>query len=298
MRHRIFKNIVKQGFQGMWRNRTMGLASVGSITAVLVILGMVLIIVLSINNVVIETKNKFDVIQVFLDDNADEEQLTKIENRIKETDGVNSVVFQSKEQALNIMKKEWGDEGYLLEGLEENPLPNSYVIQLKDIKYADNVVDKIKGMSGIEEIKYYKDIIDKMLTVSRYIKIGGIAIIAILMFISVFIISNTIKITVAARRREISIMKYVGATNGYIRGPFIIEGILLGVVGAGLSILIVNFGYKYLFKVINERLYIIFTVYLVSPYVLFQDIVIIFLAIGIGIGVLGSLLSLKRFLDV
>jgi cell division transport system permease protein len=93
-------------------------------------------------------------------------------------------------------------------------------------------------------------------------------------------------------------MKYVGATNGYIRGPFIIEGILLGVVGAGLSILIVNFGYKYLFKVINERLYIIFTVYLVSPYVLFQDIVIIFLAIGIGIGVLGSLLSLKRFLDV
>ncbi|MBE6081466.1 MULTISPECIES: permease-like cell division protein FtsX [Tissierellales] len=298
MRHRIFKNIVKQGFQGMWRNRTMGLASVGSITAVLVILGMVLIIVLSINNVVIETKNKFDEIQVFLDDNADEEQLTKIENRIKETDGVNSVVFQSKEQALNIMKKEWGDEGYLLEGLEENPLPNSYVIQLKDIKYADNVVDKIKGMSGIEEIKYYKDIIDKMLTVSRYIKIGGIAIIAILMFISVFIISNTIKITVAARRREISIMKYVGATNGYIRGPFIIEGILLGVVGAGLSILIVNFGYKYLFKVINERLYIIFTVYLVSPYVLFQDIVIIFLAIGIGIGVLGSLLSLKRFLDV
>ena len=180
MRHRIFKNIVKQGFQGMWRNRTMGLASVGSITAVLVILGMVLIIVLSINNVVIETKNKFDEIQVFLDDNADEEQLTKIENRIKETDGVNSVVFQSKEQALNIMKKEWGDEGYLLEGLEENPLPNSYVIQLKDIKYADNVVDKIKGMSGIEEIKYYKDIIDKMLTVSRYIKIGGIAIIAIL----------------------------------------------------------------------------------------------------------------------
>lgn len=105
MRHRIFKNIVKQGFQGMWRNRTMGLASVGSITAVLVILGMVLIIVLSINNVVIETKNKFDEIQVFLDDNADEEQLTKIENRIKETDGVNSVVFQSKEQALNIMKR-------------------------------------------------------------------------------------------------------------------------------------------------------------------------------------------------
>jgi len=105
-------------------------------------------------------------------------------------------------------------------------------------------------------------------------------------------------ITVAARKREINIMKYVGATNGFIRGPFIIEGILLGVIGSGLSVLAINYGYKYLFSNINEKLYVIFTVYMIPPYGLANDILIMFTAIGVGIGVLGSVLSLRRFLNV
>ena len=298
MKFRIFKNILKQGFVGMWRNRGMGLASIGSITAVLIILGMVLILILSINNVVNETKNQFDEIQVFLEDGLTEDQMNNIKNNINECDGVLSVVFQSKEQALEIMKQDWGDEGYLLEGLDQNPLPSSYIVKLQDIKYADNVVNSLDGIQGIDEIKYYKDIIDKLMAVAKYIRIAGILIIGILMFISVFIISNTIKITVSARKREINIMKYVGASNGYIRGPFIIEGILLGLIGAVLSIVIVNFGYDYLFKIVNEKLYVIFTVYLVPPYLLLKDIIIMFVAIGVGIGTVGSIFSLKRFLNV
>ncbi|WP_233242554.1 permease-like cell division protein FtsX [Sporanaerobacter acetigenes] len=297
MKFRIFKNIVKQGFQGSWRNRGMGLASVGSITAVLIILGMVLIIILSINNVVVETKNKFDEIQIYLEDNVESEKMAEIEDKLKSSEGVTDVYFESKDEALEIMKKDWGEESYLLEGLEENPLPNSYIVKLKDIEYADNVVSKLEGIDGIEEVKYYKDVIEKLLAAANYIKVGGMIIIAILMFISVFIISNTIKITVTARKREINIMKYVGATNGYIRGPFVIEGIILGLVGAGLSILIVNYGYEYLFKVINEKLYVIFTVYLVAPHALLNDIIIMFMAIGVGIGTLGSLISLKKFLN-
>lgn len=297
MKFRIFKNIVKQGFQGSWRNRGMGLASVGSITAVLIILGVVLIIILSINNVVVETKNKFDEIQIYLEDNVESEKMAEIEDKLKSSEGVTDVYFESKDEALEIMKKDWGEESYLLEGLEENPLPNSYIVKLKDIEYADNVVSKLEGIDGIEEVKYYKDVIEKLLAAANYIKVGGIIIIAILMFISVFIISNTIKITVTARKREINIMKYVGATNGYIRGPFVIEGIILGLVGAGLSILIVNYGYEYLFKVINEKLYVIFTVYLVAPHALLNDIIIMFMAIGVGIGTLGSLISLKKFLN-
>lgn len=275
----------------------MGLASVGSITAVLIILGMVLIIILSINNVVVETKNKFDEIQIYLEDNVESEKMAEIEDKLKSSEGVTDVYFESKDEALEIMKKDWGEESYLLEGLEENPLPNSYIVKLKDIEYADNVVSKLEGIDGIEEVKYYKDVIEKLLAAANYIKVGGMIIIAILMFISVFIISNTIKITVTARKREINIMKYVGATNGYIRGPFVIEGIILGLVGAGLSILIVNYGYEYLFKVINEKLYVIFTVYLVAPHALLNDIIIMFMAIGVGIGTLGSLISLKKFLN-
>ncbi len=298
MGFRIIKNIIKQGFQGMWRNRGMGLASVSSISAVLMILGIVLILILTINNVVLEMKTKFDEIQVFLEDDLLNEDLDLIETQIKESEGVLSVVFVSKEQGLEIMKEEWENEAYLLEGLEENPLQNSYIIQLKDIEYADNVVKKLKTINGVDDVKYYKDIIDKLMIFANYIRFGGIIIIGILVLVSIFIISNTIKLTVAARKREINIMKYVGATNGYIRGPFIIEGILFGLIGAVFSILLLNYGYEYFFKSVNDKLYVLFTVYLVSPSLLIKDITIMFTVIGVGIGALGSIISLKRFLNV
>lgn len=299
MRFRIFKNIVKQGFQGMWRNRSMGIASVSSISAVLVILGLVLILILSINNAVMETKTKFDEIQVFLEDDLKNEDLDTIEEEIGMKEGVLSVIFHSKEQGLESMKEEWGDDSNLLEGLEDdNPLQDSYIIQLTDIEYADIVVEEIRSIEGVESINYYKDVIDKLMIFSNYIRIGGIVIVGALVLVSVFIIANTIKITVASRKREINIMKYVGATNGYIRGPFIIEGILFGLVGAGISILLINYGYEYFFESVSNKFYVLFTVYLVPPSSLFKDISIIFTSIGVGIGALGSIISLKRFLNV
>lgn len=299
MRFRVIKNIVKQGFQGMWRNRGMGLASVSSISAVLMILGVVLILILTINNVALEMKTKFDEVHVFLEDELTDQDLDSIENSIKESEGVLSVIFQSREQGLEIMKEDWKDDSYVLEGLEhDNPLQNSYIVQLKGIEYADVVVKKLKLIDGIEEVRYYKDIIDKLMIVANYIRLGGMVIIGVLVLVSVFIISNTIKITVSSRKREINIMKYVGATNGYIRGPFIIEGILFGLIGAMLSIALINYGYEYFFKSVNDQLYVLFTVYLVPPSLLIEDIIIIFTAIGVGIGALGSIISLKRFLNV
>lgn len=283
----------------MWRNRGMGLASVGSISAVLMILGIVLVLILSINNLVLEVKTKFDEIQVFLELDLEDKDIEPIEESIKSIEGVLSVVFRSKEQGLEIMKEQWEEESYVLEGLEDdNPLQNSYIIQLKDIKYADSVVETLKSIKGIEDVNYYKDIIDKLMVVANYIRFGGIVLIGILVLVSVFIISNTIKITVASRKREINIMKYVGATNGYIRGPFIIEGILFGLIGAVFSILLINYGYEYFFKSVSDKLYVLLTVYLVPPSLLIKDITIMFTAIGVGIGALGSIVSLKRFLNV
>lgn len=298
MRLRVFKNIIKQGFQGMWRNRGMGLASISSISAVLMILGVVLILILTINNVVLETKTKFDEIQIYLEDDLTSVDLDNIEDKIKDLEGVLSVVFLSKDQGLEIMKEGWEEESYLLEGLEENPLQNSYIIQLRDIKYAEDIVPKLKVIKGVDDVKYYQDIIDKLLVIANYIRFAGIGVIGALVLISIFIISNTIKITVTSRKREINIMKYVGATNGYIRGPFIIEGILFGLIGSILSIAVINYGYEYFFKSVNDKLYLLLTVYLVSPSLLIKDITIIFVAIGVGIGALGSIVSLKRFLNV
>lgn len=299
MKFRIIKNIFKQGFEGLWRNRGMGLASVSSILAVLLILGMVLILVLSINNAVIEIKSQFDLVQVFLDDDISPGEMRKLENFLRENDKVESFELETKEDALENIRESFGEDAYILDGFEEdNSLPNSFIIKLKELEYTDQLVSEIKDLSGIEGVPYYKDLIDKLINISKYIRIGGFIITIVLVAISIFIISNTIKLTVASRKREINIMKYVGATNGYIRGPFILEGIFFGLIAAGLAILVTNFGYEYFFKAIGNELYYMISVYLIPPEVLIKDISIIFLAIGAGIGAVGSIFSLKRYLNV
>ncbi|WP_243414632.1 permease-like cell division protein FtsX [Sporosalibacterium faouarense] len=299
MNFRNLSYMIKQGFVSMWKNRMMSFASVGSVTAALLILGVILLLILNINNIATVTQNQFDEVVVYLEEDVDQSDTERIGDAINEFDGILSVIYQSKEQALEIMKQNLGENGYLLEGLEEeNPLPNSYVIQLKDLKYADDVVMRLEGLTGVEDIRYLKDVLDQLMTIANTVRLGGFIIIGFLILISIFIISNTIKLTVAARKREINIMKYVGATNGFIRGPFVVEGMLLGLIGAVISIAVVYFGYKYLFTVLNEELYVLFTVYLVPYYKIFQDITIIFVSIGVGIGVIGSVLSIRKFLKV
>lgn len=283
----------------MWRNRGMGVASISSISAVLMILGVVLILILSINALVIDTQSKFDEIELFLSDEVTNEEMTAIEDMVRSKEGVLSILYKSKAQALDDYKEQWGDEAYLLDGLEEdNPLPDSYTIQLKDISYADVIVKEARNMDGIEKINYHKEIIDKLMVFANYIRIGGMVVIGALIAVSIFIISNTIKLTVTSRSREINIMKYVGATNGYIKGPFVMEGILFGLIGAGLSIAIVYYGYGYFFNSVNEQIYSIFAIMLVKPSAVLADLAIIFIAIGAGIGAIGSLVSMKRFLNV
>src|SRR5690606_9587868 len=138
MRLRIASNIIKQGFKGVWRNKAMGLASITSITAVLLILGIVLILILSLNNIVLDTRERFDEVQVFLEDEITSAQLEEIEKKAKASNKLVSVTFKSKDEALEEMKEGWGDEGYLLEGLEENPLPHTLILKLKDIEYAED----------------------------------------------------------------------------------------------------------------------------------------------------------------
>ncbi len=298
MKFRIIKNMFKQGFEGMWRNRAMGIASISSILAVLLILGLVLILVLSINNLVINTKGKFDQVKVFLDDDIKPKDLESLENYIRSNSKIESYDFETDEEALENMKEDWGEDAYIFEGLDKNPLPNSFIVKFRNLEDSDRIVEELKKFDGVERIPYYKDEIAKLVKISEYIRIAGLIIVVALILVSIFIISNTIKITLASRRREISIMKYVGATNGYIRGPFIIEGVLFGLVAAIIAILIINVGYDYLFKVATERLAYVMSTDLLSPLDIFKDISLIFISIGVGIGALGSIFSLRKYLDV
>jgi cell division transport system permease protein len=298
MKIRTISYMIRQGFKGLWRNRVMSMASVGTIGAALVILGIVFLIILNINSLAESAKNQFDSVQIYLTDELDQLRIDEIGDTVKKIEGVELVEFLSKKDALLHMKEQWGEHGYLLDGLESNPLPNSFVVKLNDISYADHVVSKLKGLQGIEEVKYYKDIVDRLLKITRIIRMTGIVVIGILIVISMFVVSNTIKLTVIARYREINIMKYVGATNWFIRWPFLVEGMTLGFLGALISLIIVGFGYDRIFKMVTQSLYIMISVYMIPTKLVIDNLSIIFIVLGVGIGALGSIFSMRRFLKV
>ncbi|NLB32371.1 MAG: ABC transporter permease [Tissierellia bacterium] len=293
--------IFRQAFKSMWRNRMMGFASIGSVTAVLVILGFVLIIVLNVNNMSLVAKETFDQIAVYINEDVADEQIEELGKSFMQIDGVMGVAYQTKDYALERVMEDWGDDAFLLQDLRNNPFPNTYIVQLSDVSKADDVTAQLGTFEGVDKVRYYQDAVNSLIKISDFVKRLGAAIILILLLISVFIISNTIKITVLNRQREIELMQYIGATNGYVRGPFMIEGIMLGLLGSIVAISIIMLGYNYSINYLAGRYIALLSGmsgYLVGIEMVINDIIIIFLTIGIGIGILGSLISLKKFLSI
>lgn len=296
----MFNSIVynlSEGFKNVWRNKTMALASIASVAASLFVLGILLSIVLNINHFVLMAQQKFDDVQVFIVDDAGAEDITALKSMIETIDHVRKVDFESKEMALDKLKARWGEDAYLLEGLE-NRLQNSLIIELDHLKYSDSVVEQIKEDERIDSINYYKDMIDRLLVISKVITMAGFAVIVLLFVIALFVIANTIKIVLYARKREISIMKYVGATNWFIRWPSIIEGVLLGFIGSAVSLGCVFLLYHFVYMKLGSKSYTIIGNSMLPIDVMFSNMAIIFLSSGSGIGFLGSLVSLRRHLKV
>ncbi|WP_049766020.1 permease-like cell division protein FtsX [Thermoanaerobacter mathranii] len=295
MLFRNFKYFLKEGFSNLARNRLMTIASITSVMAAMLILGLVVVIILNVNSLTYQVESQLE-LKAFLKDNISKEQVTQIGNDIKSIEGVTSVVFESKEEALRKFKQQLGDKSYLAEGLEnDNPLPQSYIIKVKDANLMKDISTKIKQINGVEKVSYGQDVVDKLLGIIKIIRIVGLSIILILFIISIVIISNTIKLGVFARRREINIMKYIGATDWFIRWPFLIEGVILGLIGALLSVIILVLAYGYVLDVMNNKL-IMFQLLPLEKIV--GGILLYFSMIGAIIGALGSGLSIKRFLNV
>jgi len=289
---------IRESVKNLWRNRLMSFASMSSVAATLLILGIIFILILNISSLAQGAKDQFDTIQVYLVDEVDGQQVENIGEKLYELEGVKEIYFETKQEALSKMKMEWDENGYLLEGLEENPLPNSYIVSLYDIGYAEYVVSEVRMISGVEEVKFHQDVVIKIIEVANYIKNIGMVIIFVLVAISTFIIHNTIKLAVNARKREIGIMKYVGATSWFVRWPFLLEGTLLGMFGAVLAIGVLHIGYSYTYSLFTSKFYVLIAAYLVSAKTVTSDLLIIFMVIGSGIGALGSLLSMRRYLHV
>jgi cell division transport system permease protein len=279
----------------------MGAASIGSVTAVLIILGFVLIVVLNVNNMAMVAKETFDQIAVYIAEGVDEDQIEEMGKAFREIDGVMAVAFQTKDYALESVKKDWGEDAILLQDLRNNPFPDTYIVQLTDVSKADEVIAKLQTFEGVERVRYYQDAVNTLIKLADFVKRFGAGITIVLLLISVFIISNTIKITVLSRQREIELMQYIGATNGYVRGPLILEGIMLGLLGSLVAILLIMLGYSYTINYLAGRYVALISGmsgYLVGVEMVLDDLIIIFMTIGVGIGILGSLVSLKKFLSI
>ncbi len=294
---RIFFNILFQGIKGVWKNKAMGFASVISTAAVLIILGVVLVTALSVNVVLVDLKTKVDEIEVYLSDGLNDQQIVGIEENIKLRPGVRDTMYKNKEDALAEMKEIWGEESYILEGLEDdNPLERSIVVSVDDIQFSNAIVQYSKEVDGVTNVIYYQDAVNRLIKISDYVRLGGLIAASILVIIAVLVISNTVKLTVMSRKKEIEIMRYLGATNSMISGPFIIEGMLFGILGTFLAFIITYISYVYIYNNWGERLFSLISSHMIEPMYLRNDLFIIFCTLGIVIGTVGSVFSVKKYL--
>ncbi|MBR6473218.1 MAG: permease-like cell division protein FtsX [Firmicutes bacterium] len=287
---------IKQAFVQIFRNRGMSAASIFSILAMLLILGLVFIIIVNINLFSEIVKQDYDQVEVFIKDDATQEQIDEVINRLKTKKGVTDVVYRSQDEALQIMKERWGESGYLLDSLGENPLPASILINVESLDDASRIASAAGKFDIIEDVQYYKDTVDKLTKITNFLQIACIIIMAFLVVVSIVVVSNTIKLTVMARADEIHIMRYVGANNWFIRGPFIVEGIVIGLVASLLASAAICLIYQRLVAAVGDQIFAIVSSPLISVQYMTVNLTIIFVALGCSIGAWGSIVSMRRYL--
>ncbi len=286
----------KEAIKNVKLNGLMSSASIFVLIACLVLIGSSILITANINKLISKIEGQNEIV-LFLEDANSAEQNNEIGLKLKEINNVSKeVIFVSKEQALDELKLELKDQAYLLEQIEDdNPLRHSYHIKLIDLNKYDEVLYTLKSIEGIAKIGDNKDFISTITKIREVITVLSIWIIIILLFVSLFIISNTVRIAMFTRKLEINIMKFVGATDNFIRLPFLIEGIILGAIAGVVAIFVEWVIYS---KIIVPM---IFELGIFKP-VLFFEIgyvaTICFVIGGIIIGVIGSILPMRKYLRV
>ena len=298
MKYNVIGYFLSEGVRNVFKNKKSTFSCLGVMCATMLIFGLFFAIGENINHAV-EGLEQEQGMQVFMGYDATEDEIKQLNEDLNQIEGVNSVTFVSKEEAYNIMKERLGDNAEAMDGMTPDAFSVSYMVTLTDLSLNNQVYDAINSLDTVREIQNKRDTIETLSKVGQTIQIITFIIFAILILISLFIISNTIKLTVHARRKEISIMKYVGATNGFIRTPFIIEGIIIGLLSGLISILIVGGGYNYIAtQFAQSETWQKLSINLLSFGDMFGQIVLVYMLLGVGIGIIGSSISMKKYLDV
>lgn len=295
MKPRTLKYFFKEALKSMKRNGLMTLASISTVALSLFMLGVFLCGVINLNNMASSLENQVQ-LSIYLKDGLTTDQIMAVGKQIKAIPNLKHLEFVNKEQAMKEFKVRLGDQQQLVNALGDvNPLPNSYVLTFDNPSDVKATAKLAATFQGVESTHYGQDIVEELFRITQVIRIGGIVLIGFLAAATLFIISNTIRLTVFARRKEIAIMKYVGATNGFIRWPFLIEGMLLGLVGAVIAVLCVGEFYHFITMEVSESLAFF---PLVPMFPFFYDVAIYILGGGIVVGAIGSTISLKQYMKV
>lgn len=302
MKWSSFKYLARQGLHNMINNRLMSFASVGVLTVCLIITGVAGLFTANMNSLMLYLRSQNEVV-VYLDENLDEAGLASVDSALRSISGLKEVTYVSKDEALDLMRDSMGDKADLFDVFEgeENPFLANYKVVLQDVGQMDEIVPQLESISGVVDVNVPTGLSDLVVNIHKAVTVISVGLVVVLGFVSIVVISNTIRLTVFARRKEINIMKYVGATNGFIRLPFFVEGIAVGLIAGLISSAIVLGGYQLLiiYSVDFPAFWgsILNSVLLGMRQVWWQ-VLVAFLAFGSLIGSVGTATSIRKYLHV
>ena len=301
MKYSIFGYLIGEGFRNFFKNKKSTAASLIIMCATMFIFGIFFLIGENINYIMTQVQSE-QAMQVFINPDATPEQEEELNQKIKAIPYVNTTEYISKEEALNTVQGWSGEIKQILEGYtveNYNPFKASFVVTLTDLSKNDEVEEQIKTFDNVADVEAGNKTVNTLVNIANGVRTATGVILVLLVLISIFIISNTIKLTVHARRKEISIMKYVGATNGFIRWPFMVEGIIIGIISAIISVVILGFTYNFVAgKLVGSSMASLIGLNLLSFSDMFTMLFIVYIIMGIGIGAIGSAISMKKYLEV
>ncbi|MBQ1888942.1 MAG: permease-like cell division protein FtsX [Firmicutes bacterium] len=289
---------IKEAFSQMFRNKVMSFVSILSISAMLMILGVFFILTVNVNSMTENIKGEFDTIEVFLEDYTTKADAQEIARTLSSLGEVESIEYVDRDQAMEEFKERWGDKAYLLDTLSTNPLPNSLRVKLSGLEGGSLVAEVAKTTIGVEDVRYYQNEVNKVLNISEAIQKVTMVMIIFLIVVSIVVVSSTIKLAVMSREEEINIMKYVGATNWFVRGPMFVEGMLMGAISAGIALGVTTYAYMKVCEFFGDEALKLFSSNLVDQAFMIENLAWIFMALGVSIGAVGSIISMRRFLKV
>ncbi|MBR3697547.1 MAG: permease-like cell division protein FtsX [Clostridia bacterium] len=299
MRYNGITYLISEGFSNVFKNKKGTTTSLITMICTMFMFGVTFAIGQNVNYIMEQVKQQQG-IEVFILNDATDEDVNILGEKIKKLDGVSTATYKSKQEALDSVKESFKDYPEAIAGYENDYIfPASYIVKLTDLNKAEEVENAIEEMESVKNIRSSNDTINTLIKIANGIRIAIAVVFVGLLIIAITIISNAIKLSVHNRRKEISIMKYVGATNSFIRGPFLVEGVIIGIFAAFVTVILITFTYDAVAtQIVTSQVLQVMNVTLLQYSEILKLIIIVYVVLGVGIGMIGSGLSMRKYLEV